>query len=51
MNGDGSHRFTVVTVALVVVLLALVVLNLLCGSVDIDSGAVWKILTGGSSGN
>ena len=51
MSGGRSHRFTIVTVALVVLLVALLVLNLLCGSVDIESSAVWKILTGGSSGN
>ena len=51
MNRSRSHRFTIVTVALLVLLVALVALNLLCGSVDIESSAVWKILTGGSSGN
>ena len=51
MSTARSHRFTIVTVALVVLLVALVVLNLLCGSVDIDSSSVWKILMGEGSGN
>ena len=46
-----SHRFTITIASLLALLLLLVVACLLLGSVDIEAGAVWCILTGGDSGN
>lgn len=46
-----SHRFTITIAGLLALLLLLVVACLLLGSVDIEAGAVWCILTGGDSGN
>jgi iron complex transport system permease protein len=51
MNARKSHRFTVVTSILVVVMVLLAVAGVLVGSVDIDSGSVLNILLGKGSGN
>ena len=47
----GSHRFALVTTALVVLVVALALACLLFGSVDIDARSIFGILTGHDSDN
>ena len=51
MRTAGKQRFVIVTIALVILLMALVVGCLLLGSVDIDPGVVMNIILGNDSGN
>lgn len=51
MSNKGTHRFTIVTIVLAAMLLALMVACLLFGSVDIEANVVFSILMGNDSGN
>lgn len=51
MKHASSHRFAVVTLVLVALLVVLALACLLLGSVDIDARSVFNILAGNGSGN
>lgn len=51
MKHASSHRFAVVTLVLVALLVVLALACLLLGSVDIDARSVFNILAGNDSGN